>query len=457
MLQSCRMLVETQCAVAGVEPTRLDGAGLLDEIWPLLNPGCPEGPPPYRDDWALHTQAAQTDYAFRPGGWSVSGLSPALEGRILSVLTLPAETWPGLMTLPRTVGGSGGLLALPEHSWFTVAGQVFDQERAIGWLKLKKALAFQQRLTLLGDVQVESARIKGEIDAVLDRAFAGNKRIALASGFIACMAPPDLIQELAERARALAGQADVRLYPEALMTLPCWLQSLPLGYDPAHAHYLQRGRRLLSENLADLLPLYGGFAGTRTATQLLLSRRGELVPFDPWDSETAPHMLVTGKTGAGKSFLVSDLILQQLRQGAAVFVLDKGDSYRRLAECLGGRYVRLSADTPICINPFAGPGDAEHQAFRPARVCGDGDRGRPALDPHPRGVRGTGRGDRPAVPRARVRRADALAPCGTAPRAAPMRPTGSGGGCGAGCFPFSPRARTGPSSTGRTPSGRTRR
>ena len=205
---------------------------------------------------------------------------------------------------------------------------------------------------------------------MLDRAFAGNKRIALASGFIACMAPPDLIQELAERARALAGQADVRLYPEALMTLPCWLQSLPLGYDPAHAHYLQRGRRLLSENLADLLPLYGGFAGTRTATQLLLSRRGELVPFDPWDSETAPHMLVTGKTGAGKSFLVSDLILQQLRQGAAVFVLDKGDSYRRLAECLGGRYVRLSADTPICINPFAGPGDAEHQGFV-LRVCAE--------------------------------------------------------------------------------------
>ena len=113
VLQSCRMLVETQCAVAGVEPTRLDGAGLLDEIWPLLNPGCPEGPPPYRDDWALHTQAAQTDYAFRPGGWSVSGLSPALEGRILSVLTLPAETWPGLMTLPRTVGGSGGVARAP--------------------------------------------------------------------------------------------------------------------------------------------------------------------------------------------------------------------------------------------------------------------------------------------------------------------------------------------------------
>src|SRR5262249_36946971 len=84
---------------------------------------------------------------------------------------------------------------------------------------------------------------------------------------------------------------------------------------------------------------------------------------DPWDGDTAPHMLVTGKTGAGKSFLVADLILQQRRRGAAVFVLDKGDSYRRLVELLGGQSVRLSAEAPLTINPLAGPGDADHQAF----------------------------------------------------------------------------------------------
>jgi type-IV secretion system protein TraC len=362
-LATCRVLVESQCRVAGLAPQRLDGAGLLAAVWPVLNPGGTEPPPRYRDDWALHTQATQTDHAFRPDGWTTSGLSPRLEGRILSLLTLPAETWPGLVTLPRAVGGPGGLLDLPGTLWFTVAGHVLDQERAVAWLKLKRTLAFQQRLTLLGDTAVETMRIKGEIDQLLDRAFAGGKRMCQAAAFLACLAPPDRIGERVEQARACFGQAEMRLYPERLITLPCWLQSLPLGYDPALEHYTQRGRRLLSENLADLLPLYGGFAGTRSATQLLLSRRGELVTFDPWDSETAPHMLVTGKTGAGKSFLVADLILQQRRQGAAVFVLDKGDSYRRLAELLDGQYCRLSAERPITLNPFAGAGDAEHQAF----------------------------------------------------------------------------------------------
>jgi type-IV secretion system protein TraC len=362
-LASCRVLVESQCRVAGLAPQRLDGPGLLATIWPLLNPECPEPPSRYRDDWALHTQAAQTDHAFRPDGWTTSGLSPRLEGRILSLLTLPAETWPGLVTLPRAVGGPGGLLDLPGTLWFTVAGHVLDQERAVAWLKLKRTLAFQQRLTLLGDTAVETTRIKGDIDQLLDRAFAGGKRVCQAAAFLACLAPPDRIGELTEQARACFGQAEMRLYPERLITLPCWLQSLPLGYDPALEHYTQRGRRLLSENLADLLPLYGGFPGTRSATQLLVSRRAELVTFDPWDSDTAPHMLVTGKTGAGKSFLVADLILQQRRRGAAVFVLDKGDSYRRLAELLDGQYLRLSAERPITINPLAGAGDAEHQAF----------------------------------------------------------------------------------------------
>ena len=83
VLDQCRTLVESQCRVAGRVPTRLDGAAFLAAVWPLLNPGCPEPPPPYRDDAALHAQAAQTDHVFRPDGWTTDGLSPRREGRLL--------------------------------------------------------------------------------------------------------------------------------------------------------------------------------------------------------------------------------------------------------------------------------------------------------------------------------------------------------------------------------------
>ena len=61
VLDQCRTLVEQQCRVAGRAPTLLDGTAFLEAVWPLLNPGCPEPPPSYRDDAALHAQAAQTE------------------------------------------------------------------------------------------------------------------------------------------------------------------------------------------------------------------------------------------------------------------------------------------------------------------------------------------------------------------------------------------------------------
>lgn len=358
-----RQAVETQCRAAGTDPRPLGGQGLLDVVWSALNPGLGGPAPRWDPERALHVQTTACDWTFRPDGFSVGGGAEALEGRVLSVLALPPETWPGCLTLSRAAGGSGGLLALDGLSWLAVAGTVLEQEAAVRTLKWKKAFAFQQRLTLLGDTAVEAPRIKEDLDHLLDRAFTAGERVIRAAFHLVTLAPSAALPPLLERARALGGQLELRLVPEPLLALPCWLQSLPFGYDPALERFTRRGRRLLSENLADLLPVYGGFRGAPAAPQLFFSRRGELLPVDLWEAESPQHALVTGQTGSGKSFLVTDLILQQLRQGAAVFVLDKGESYHRLAELLDGQFVRLDPQAPVVLNPCAGPGDADHQAF----------------------------------------------------------------------------------------------
>lgn len=359
-----RQAVETQLSVAGLAARLLGGQGVLDAVWPLLNPGLGGAAPRWDPERALHQQATESAWAFRPDGFTVRpGAEDALEGRVLSILTLPPATWPGLLTLPREAGGAGGLLELGGLGWLAISGTVLDQESALRRLRWKRTLAFQQRLTLLGDTAVEARRIKEELDELLDRAFTRQERVGLAAFHLVWLDRPAALGAEIERARALGGQLEVRLVPETLITLPCWLQALPFGYDPSLERFTRRGRRLLGDSLADLLPLYGGFRGTPAPAQLFLSRRGEVVGFDPWDAGTPQHMLVTGQTGSGKSFLVNDLILQQLRRGAAAFVLDKGDSYRRLAELGGGQYVRLAAEAPVTLNPCAGPGDADHQAF----------------------------------------------------------------------------------------------
>jgi conjugal transfer ATP-binding protein TraC len=170
----------------------------------------------------------------------------------------------------------------------------------------------------------------------------------------------------AEDAVVRAGRRlGLALIPEPVLGSTLFLQTLPLGFDPTYPEerLLRRARRLPSPNLAQLLPLYGGFLGTQTPAALYLNRRGEAVGVDHFDLPTAPHAVVVGASGSGKSFLINHLVQQVLPLGAAVVILDRWASYAELCVLVGGRYVQLDFDRPICFNPFVGPLDRTHRDF----------------------------------------------------------------------------------------------
>jgi conjugal transfer ATP-binding protein TraC len=133
---------------------------------------------------------------------------------------------------------------------------------------------------------------------------------------------------------------------------------------------------MISSNLADMLPLYGSVKGTKTPAQMYLNRRGETVFWDFFDSNTNPHAIIIGASGAGKSFFVNDFILQNARSDAHFFVIDKGDSYKKLCSILGGQYVRFDLNNPVTINPFLREPDPEHISFLVtvlSAMCSGGD------------------------------------------------------------------------------------
>ncbi|MHC4606108.1 MAG: VirB4 family type IV secretion system protein [Planctomycetota bacterium] len=155
------------------------------------------------------------------------------------------------------------------------------------------------------------------------------------------------------------------------------LQSLPLAYDPANDRALKRGRRLLAPNLSHLLPVYGSLRGTKSPDLLFLNRRGEPATFSFFDSDVAPHGVVAGVSGSGKSVLANNLILCAARRGAGVFVLDRGNSYKKLCETLGGTYVTFDPLHPRSINPCGKELDEEKKLFLTdivAEMCTQGTR-----------------------------------------------------------------------------------
>jgi conjugal transfer ATP-binding protein TraC len=76
-----------------------------------------------------------------------------------------------------------------------------------------------------------------------------------------------------------------------------------------------------------------------------------LVIFDRFSLENS-NSVVFAKSGAGKSFAVKLEALRSMMYGTEIFIIDPENEYQRMAEAVGGAYVRLSLSSAVRINPF---------------------------------------------------------------------------------------------------------
>lgn len=76
-----------------------------------------------------------------------------------------------------------------------------------------------------------------------------------------------------------------------------------------------------------------------------------LVIFDRFSLENG-NSVVFAKSGAGKSFAVKLEALRSLMFGTEIFIIDPENEYQRMADAVGGSYVRLSLNSATRINPF---------------------------------------------------------------------------------------------------------
>lgn len=76
-----------------------------------------------------------------------------------------------------------------------------------------------------------------------------------------------------------------------------------------------------------------------------------LVIFDRFSLENG-NSVVFAKSGAGKSFTVKLEALRSMMFGTEIFIIDPENEYQRMADAVGGAYVRLSLNSSTRINPF---------------------------------------------------------------------------------------------------------
>jgi hypothetical protein len=330
---------------SGVTFRRLDLASFRSRVFAMLNPDRPSPAPEDDAESLLHEGLAFTPAELEAGAIRLGSISH----HVLSVREVPRETWAGMLPVESLLEGT-----------FVFNIEVLAASQVRKFLAAKKRLAFCQMSG--GDDKVDVAAMKTEVDQVTAEIFTDGARVYSARTHVITRGSVDGVINAFSR-------VGIELVPENALAASLFLQSLPLAYDATNDRTLKRGRRMLGSNLSHLIPLYGGLKGTPSPDLLFVNRRGEPVTFSFFDSTVAPHGIIAGVSGSGKSVLANNLILSAARRGARVFVLDRGNSYRKLCEMIGGEYVAFDPKSPRSINPCGAGLDEEKKIFLTDIFC----------------------------------------------------------------------------------------
>ena len=147
----------------------------------------------------------------------------------------------------------------------------------------------------------------------------------------------------------------IELFNTKYMQLQSWLATLPFVMSEGmyqDLHKAGRLKTLTTWNLANLLPLVADFKMCRRGV-LLSSFRNQISFFDMY-SDALPtanyNIAVAATSGAGKSFLVQNILSYVLSIQGRCFVIDLGQSYRKFCEIVGGTYLEYHS---LRLNPFS--------------------------------------------------------------------------------------------------------
>lgn len=346
-------------SAAGVGLARLDDDALARLAFDFLNPSrarAGEAPrlvddaPPSSlsdSDRLLYRALSLREQLITSGlSWSTDTLyldDPMRPHRILGLKALPAQTKAALMR-------QANKLRFPH--WLSISVTVPDSEARYTSIEKRRNRARVAAAGFTRDVRADSqaAELEGAMQAMVTR----DQRVYSVSAHV-LFGAEDLL-ELDKKTNAVIDvfrEEHLPFVTEQQAQLFAWR-----GMLPGNAHLAPHQRTCLTDNAADLLPLYDAWRGDSKPLFVVSHRTGEPFFFDLTDTKRINwNSLVFGGSGGGKSFLVLSLAnSSMLAQGSDVIVIDVGGgelgSYHRLCHLLGGQFVDLSLDGRNAVNPF---------------------------------------------------------------------------------------------------------
>ncbi|MEV0539255.1 VirB4 family type IV secretion system protein [Nocardia salmonicida] len=258
-----------------------------------------------------------------------------------------------------TAGWLAPLLSHPGRVEVAVHIEPVDSATAATRLRRQQARLESSRMQDLGrgrltdpqiDVAVEDA---ADLSARVARAEARLFRVGVYLT-VHAESEAELADEVAA-VRALAASLLVDTCTLSYRAAQAWATTLPLGLDLIRVQRTFDTTALAAAFPFDSPQLPAADPAQAARPQGVLYGRDAasgLLFVDRFGPEAHNHNLVVlGRSGAGKSYLVKTEILRALYRGIEQVVIDPEDEYRRLAESVGGNHIRLGAPG-VRLNPF---------------------------------------------------------------------------------------------------------
>lgn len=305
------------------------------------------------DDWQtdrpLYQQLIDPDTAIEV---SDDGLKVANRYvKVLSAKKLPDRLFFG-DAMSYITDIQGGELRLGENYCITVNLLFPDPEKLKPGLERRRQFAVNQAYgPMLKFVPILADKKQG-FDILYESLNQGFKPIKLSYSLVLFAATHEQVEASAMAAINFWKERKFHLMEDRFITLSMFINSLPLCSEPAAISDLFRYKTLTTQEATVLLPLFGEWKGTGTFHVALTSRNGQLMSLSLHDSDTNKNCVIAAEAGSGKSFLTNELIHAYLSEGAQIWVIDAGKSYKQLCEVIGGDFVHFGEESIICLNPF---------------------------------------------------------------------------------------------------------
>jgi conjugal transfer ATP-binding protein TraC len=266
--------------------------------------------------------------------------------RVITLKTLPEVTFAGQLST---------FLRMPFHYDLILSFEVPSQADEMAKLNQKRKMAHSLAVTSGNKASdLESETKLSSTEELIRELLSSGQRIYAAQMSLILRAPANdegtkklnrQVREVLARFRALQGAEGLE------ESVGAW--KIFKGDLPCAPMKLERAKKFKTNNLVDFIPVYGPREGDDDPAVIFRNRMNGLVSFNPFDSKlTNYNALVTGSSGAGKSFLNNCILAQELARGLRVFIIDIGGSYKKLTESLDGQYLDMDLSDQYRLNPF---------------------------------------------------------------------------------------------------------